>query len=276
MQSLKRNAGTALYPCGGMDSAVDEQRKGLTMKTFNWIAGVAVAGLLVGCAGGDRTVYEEDGIPPVVEQVAMERPVYLEPAVGESAARDIGQNLFRQYMLKSYLESRVVLSDAAEGELAEGHRFAILPGTDAWLRFESGEPTGCFDYASSPTVGQAAHVCLIDTDEDGSFDHAMFKGGEDSYEIEPVAYTRTTREHIVTDGETVQRHVVLEQITDEALIVRFPRLVGAMSQGSTGMMSFPRNSEGPTVIEHDGMKLKVDEITDTGVRYAVESGFAKL
>lgn len=240
------------------------------------VAGLAMAGVVAGCTGGDRLVYEEDGIPPVVEQLSMDHETRMDPATGGQHTGTVGDALFEQVRFTVFDEPRAELVDRAIGTLPEGHVISIPAGRSAWLRREGNARTACFDYATEPEYGDPAHVCLIDDDNEGRFTRAMFKGGDETFDLDPVGYELTGRTERMKDGDMITRRVVLTGFGDDGVTVRFPRLVGTLASGGEGPATYPLAADGTGAIERDGLRIRILGVEGDRVRYVVDSGFTKL
>lgn len=246
------------------------------MNRTNFVVILAAAAtvLLAGCA------------PPAVRGSFLESAPTkraLLQQLGKSQTKEIGESIYEQgtKITKTTKTAKTLANVTSSLDL--GHSLNIPSGTTGPLltRSAGGEPALCFFTSgvgqvvtkASSLGGQQTVACLVDTDNDGSFDHSMFSTREKYFELSnKVPYsTEVSKEEEIEDKGAFRVDFLYQGLAKGVLKFSYREFTSGLARPAFSQdLTYDMEADGTASIGFKGMRIKVEKATNQNITYTVE------
>jgi hypothetical protein len=244
------------------------------MKFFTHVALFAfITAELVGCAT-PPPVY---GVFQVDQEIVKSDITPLDVQL----SKRVGENTYAPGIISTYRKKTAELLSPVNVELDLGHRLNLNEGSGGVLQKRSfnGASALCFRTSGagsaymSLTEAGAALACLVDTENDGYFDYAMFATREKHFPlVSKVPYRLgKIQEDVSSDRSTFRQELIYQGVANG--VVRFSYrefFSGTARPAFTQELTYDLPKDGRTVITFRDLVIQINAATNKKIDYIVK------
>lgn len=232
------------------------------------------ATILTGCA------------PPLIrgtflDQMPTKRALIT--PIGQPITKEIGETIYEKGYRVTKVGKTATTQAAVTSSLDLGHKLNVPAGATGPLftRSENGQPAMCFATSGIGQVvtstssfgGGQTIACLMDVDNNGSFDKSMFNTREKYFDLSnAVPYsTKTTSEIEVEEQGSFRVDFIYQGLAKGVLKFSYREFSGGIARPAfTQDLTYDIAPDGTASIGFKGMRIKVLKATNESITYVVE------
>lgn len=220
---------------------------------------------------------------PIIK-LNTESEYYLRPAKGEAATAEIGEPLYEEGLKRLNRTYRARLEADVQAALDNGFKLALKRGNQADVMARPGQDANmvCFPTTAgafkSFFAGGTVIACLVDADNDLTFDHAEFAGYAKRYPLSaPTPYTVKVSETRSVDQDSLQVQVLYQGLSKGEVRFSFREFKDGLARPAfTQDIAYELRPDGRAEVGFKGMRMVVTAASSTQVQYVLEQPVAAM
>jgi hypothetical protein len=218
--------------------------------------------------------------PPTIEKNSKETLVRV-PEINVRAEISVGESLFSQALKIESHEYDVQLKNSGKSSLDNGYTVSVSNGQSGKLyKLKGSFNAFCSElYAKSSSLdvlGGSNNACLVDFDNNGSFEKSMFSIYDRYFPLTPEVPYIVTPSETVTDLKTekFRQEAVFQGVTNNAVKVLFREFYdNKIRSAFTQVIDYELDKSGSTTIVFKNFKAVVHKANSTNLVYSVITPF---
>jgi len=231
--------------------------------------------LVAGCASRPQFVSA-----PSVETNVKETIVKL-PSLNSATEISVGESLYSEVIKVDEQEFNVKLMGSGKSTLDNGYSVSVNEGQHGKLySLKNQYQAYCSGVVAKSSaldvLGGSSKACLVDFDNDGKFEKAMFASYDRYFPLLPqVPYVKTPRTLITSiKTEKFRREAIFQGVTNNVIRVMFREFYdNKIRTAFTQNIGYELNEKGEAVIVFKGFKAIVHKANGTNLTYSVVAPF---
>jgi hypothetical protein len=234
---------------------------------------VMLASILSACASTPPLVQP----PHLVQDHKSEQK--SEPKIGQSANVEVGENMYEEYSVSTVQNYTVTVLDNAEAKMDFGLVANAVAGAQGPLALTSTSSYKAMCPAQAATQGLlpgSYGFCLVDTQQNGTFDSAMFATRLRYFPLShPVKYkVESNPVKAEVKSADFKRTVLYQGLSKGSIKISFREFVKDMARPAfTQDVSYDLEADGTALIAFKGMRVKVLKASGSSITYQVAKPF---
>lgn len=220
--------------------------------------------------------------PPRIITTVTEQVVNM-PALNKKNEVTVGDSLYAEAIKVQSQQVNVTLQSGGKASLDNGHNLSVDEGQTGMLyTLKNMYPTYCDGLFAANSgkgmFGNKANSCIVDFNNDGTFEKAMFSNYDRYFTLLPeVRYSKTPAAVKVTLKEApFRREAIFQGVSNNAVKIMFREFNNNMIRDAfTQNITYEIDASGKTMIAFKGFKAEVHKVTGTTLVYSVLSPFDK-
>ena len=199
------------------------------------------------------------------------------PAANEIATVSVGENMYNEYSTKLTKTFRAKILSEAESEMDLGNTLNMPSGTSAPLKevYGTRHKALCVDDSTRSATGRY-DACLVDINNDGTFDHSMFKVRQKYFPLKSMVRYEVTDEKEIMSIEIprFKYHVLYQGLSKGSVKISFREFINDMARPAfTQDISYDLEKNGTTTIAFKNLRINVLKATSSEISYTVIKPF---
>lgn len=226
-------------------------------------------------------------VPPNVVKGGFDafqlKKIDLKTETGKELSAEVGESVYQSGSSEEIVITRATLDTMAEGRLEMLRSVSLPAGFTGRLmtRDTDGAKVLCPKLIESPEGGvtyQRYDECLVDANNDGLFEAAMFPQYEKYFPLTKSATYKTTtikrnRANNVKHGDAFKQEIIYQGFSSNTLRLSYREFVDDMARPAfTQELTYEHKNGQPTLVGFKGLRMKVLDANNTKVNYIIEQG----
>lgn len=219
---------------------------------------------------------------PQVNTAIKEQVINL-PALNTQTEITVGDSLYAEVIQVQSQEEIVTLNSSGSASLDNGYTVKVNEGqTGKLYTLKNVYPAYCDNVVAKSSaidvLGGSSNACIVDFDNDGNFEKAMFSKYDRYFPLSPkIQYSKMPTEVKTSlKTEKFRREAIFQGVSGNAVKVLFREFNDNLIRAAfTQNITYDLDKNGKTVIAFKGFKAQVHKANGTTLSYSVLSPFAK-